>query len=143
MLFSPLPKCISEIQSEELTAQYQEEIEFLLKLKMLPSLAYVPEQDVDCFNILLADFPESALSVTRYFDETHIGKQLLDQSRIVPQFPIRIWKMYERVRGQLARTNNAVEGCHNAFPSNIACSYPTLCKAFNVLQREQSFRKQR
>ena len=44
---------------------------------MLPSLAFVPEQDVmDCFNILMADFPESALGVRKgatYFVDNYIG----------------------------------------------------------------------
>ena len=108
---------------------------------MLPSLAFVPEEDFYCFNILMADFPESALNVARYFEETYIGKRLLDKSSRVPQFPVRIWKMYERVRGELARTNNTVEGWHNAFPSSITCSHPTLCILFNVLQREQSLQE--
>ena len=96
MLF-PSQNVFRKIQSEGLTAQYPEDIEFLLKLKMLPSLAFVPEQEVVvCFNILMADFPESALNVARYFEETYIGKRLSDQSRRVPQFPIRIWNMYKR-----------------------------------------------
>ena len=44
---------------------------------MLPNLAFVPEQDVvDCFNILKADFPESALDFATYFEDTYIGKRL-------------------------------------------------------------------
>ena len=82
---------------EGLTAQYQEDIEFHLKLKMLPSLAFVPEQEVVvCFNILMADFPESALNIAILFKDTYIGKRLSDQSRRVPRFPIRIWNMYKR-----------------------------------------------
>ena len=74
---------------------------------MLPILAFVPEQDVvDCFNNILQDFPASALNVAKYFEDTYIEKLLPDQSK----FPIRIWNMYEMVQGELARTNNAVEG---------------------------------
>ena len=58
-----------KIQSEGLTTIYQEDREFLLELKMLPSLVFVPEQDVMyCFNILMADYPESALRVSTYFE---------------------------------------------------------------------------
>ena len=109
---------------------------------MLPSLAFVPEQDVvDCFNIIMQDFPASALNVATNFEDTYIGKRLPDQSRRVPQFPIRIWNMYERVQGELARTNNVVEGWHNAFQTSISCSHPTISKLFNVLQREQSIQE--
>ena len=109
---------------------------------MLPSLAFVPEQDVvDCLNIIMQDFPASALNVATYFEDTYIGKRIPDQSRRVPQFPIRIWNMYERVQGELARTNNVVEGWHNAFQTSISCSHPTISKLFNVLQREQSIQE--
>ena len=47
-----------KMQSEGLINQYQADGEFLLKLKMLPSLAFVPEHEVvDCYNILMIDFP--------------------------------------------------------------------------------------
>ena len=131
-----------KIQSEGLTGQYQSDIELGLSLKMLPSLAFVPEQEVvNCFNNIMPDFPASALNVAKYFEDTYIGKLLPDQSRKLPQFPIRIWNMYERVQGELARTNNAVEGWHNAFQTSIACSHSTTSKLFNALQREQSFQE--
>ena len=65
---------------------------------MLPSLAFVPEQDVDCYNILMAEFPESALNVAVYFEENYIGKRLPDNSGRIPPFPIRIWNIYKRGR---------------------------------------------
>ena len=80
-----------KIQSEGLSALYQEDREFLIKLKMLPSLAFVPEEDVvDCYNILMTDFPESALNVAIYFEESYISKRLPDNSRRIPPFPIQI-----------------------------------------------------
>ena len=131
-----------KIQSEGLTAIYQEDREFLIKLKMLPSLAFVPEEDVvDCYNILMTDFPESALNVAVYFEETYIGKRLPDNSRRIPPFPIRIWNIFERVREQLPRTNNAVEGWHNPLNSSIGCSHPSVLKLSKCLQREQSLQE--
>ena len=131
-----------KIQTEGLTSQYQTDREFVLKLKMLPSLAFVPEEHVpDCFTILMTDFPGSALNVAKYFEETYIGKRLPDQSRRVPQPPTRIWNMYQRVLQQLARTTNSVEGWHNAFQTSIACSHPTIGKFLKALQREQSLQE--
>ena len=131
-----------KIQSEGLSAIYQEDREFLIKLKMIPSLAFVPEEDVvDCYNILMTDFPESALNVAVYFEETYIGKRLPDNSRRIPPFPIRMWNMFERVREKLSRTNNAVEGWHNALNSSIGCSHPSVPKLFKCFQREQSLQE--
>ena len=124
------------------SAIYQEDREFLLKLKMLPSLAFVPEQDVmDCFNILMANFPESALGVATYFEDNYIGKRLPNNSRRITPFPIRIWNMYERVRQQLPRTNNVVEGWNNAFNPSVGYSHPSVSKLFKSLQREQSLQE--
>ena len=118
-----------KIQSEGLTGQYLLDMEFVQNLKMLPSLAFVPEEEVvDCFNTIMVDFPLSALNVAKYFEDTYIGKQIPNHSRRVPQFPIRIWNMYERVQGELARTNNVVEGWHNTFQTNLACFHPTISK---------------
>ena len=70
-----------------------------------------PEHDViDCFMILMADFPQSAMEVAEYFEETYIGRRLPDQTRRLPPFPVRFWSMYTRVLNQTARTNNSVEG---------------------------------
>ena len=104
-----------KIQSEGLIAQYQTDSEFFLKLKMLPRLAFVPERDfVKSFNILMIEFPQSAINVVKYFEDNYIGKLLPDHSRRTPPFPIRIWNMFERVNERLSRTNNVVEVWHNA-----------------------------
>ena len=39
---------------------------------MLPSLAFVPEHEVvDCFNLLMQDFPESTSNVAKYFEKKY------------------------------------------------------------------------
>ena len=45
--------------------------------------------------------------------------------------------MYYRVIDKITRTNNAVEGWHNAFQSSISCSHPSFPKFVKLLQREQ------
>ena len=118
---------IRQIQSNGLSARYLEDEEFSIQMKMLPSLAFVPEHDViDSFTLLMADFPESAKGIAEYFEINYIGRKLPDQSRRVPPFPIRLWNMYERATSRSARTNNSVEGWHNAFSSGINCSHPNI-----------------
>ena len=47
------------VQQQGLTNRYQADSDFALKIKMLGSLAFVPENDViSCFNTLMEDFPE-------------------------------------------------------------------------------------
>ena len=101
----------------------------------------MPEQDVvDFSNILMADFPDSALNVATYFEDTYIGKRLPNNSRRIPPFPIRIWNLYERVREQLPRTNNVVEGWHNAFSSSVGVR-TQVCQSFLYSCNENSHYK--
>ena len=54
-------KLYRKVQAEGLSRNYQEIPEFALKIKMLPILAFIPEMDViNCFNLLMQDFPGSA-----------------------------------------------------------------------------------
>ena len=71
----------------------------------------------------------------------YIGRRLPDQSRRTPPYPIRIWNMFVRVISRTARTNNAVEGWHNAFKSGINCPHPSFIKLLSHLQREQSLQE--
>ena len=91
--------------------QYTEDEEFAPKVRMLVSLAFVPENEViTCFNSLMLEFPSSAIEIADYFENTYIGRVLPDHSRRIPQFPIRIRNQYTRTSLLMARTNNYVEG---------------------------------
>ena len=58
-----------QIHSNGLTAQYLEDEEFSIQMKMLPSLTFVPEHDViDSFTMVIDDFPESAKGIAEYFE---------------------------------------------------------------------------
>ena len=57
-------------------------------------------------------------------------------------FPIRIWNMFSRVNSRLSRTNNNVEGWHNAFKSTVVNSFPSFCNYLMLLQREQSLQEE-
>ena len=131
-----------KIQSEGLVTQYNNDREFATWIKMLPSLAFVPENEVtDCFNLLMQNFPESAINVATYFETNYIGKKLADQTRRTPIYPIRIWNMYGRMNLRLSRTNNSVEGWHNAMKSSFSSLHPSLCKFLKYIQREQAFQE--
>ena len=49
--------------------------------------------------------------------------------------------MFVRVISRTARTNNAVEGWHNAFKSGVNCPHPSFIKLLSHLQREQSLQE--
>ena len=50
--------------------------------------------------------------------------------------------MRERAAKGLPRTNNSVEGWHNAFQSSVACHHPTIYTLIDHFRREQDLTEQ-
>jgi len=46
--------------------------------------------------------------------------------------------VYERVIANLPRSNNSVEGWHNAFANRVVIAHPTIGKLTEKIRREQS-----
>ena len=78
----------------------------------------------------MEDFPEEAIEIAKYFENTYLGKVLPDQSRRRPMFPIRVWNLFSRINNNILSSTNkhSVEGWHNAFASMVVCSHPSFSK---------------
>ena len=64
MLFYLSQNIFRYVQEHELAVRYQEDNDFAISIKMLASLAFVPEIDViDCFIIVMQQFPEGAIEI--------------------------------------------------------------------------------
>ena len=59
-------------------------------------------------------------------------------TRRTPQFPNKFLSMHTRVLNQTARTNNSVEGWHNAFQSGLSFPHPSFSKLLRYFKREQA-----
>jgi hypothetical protein len=53
-------------------------------------------------------------------------------------FPIALWNIHDRVSTSLPRTNNSIEGWHNAFAKRVAIAQPNITKLTDRIRREQS-----
>jgi hypothetical protein len=53
-------------------------------------------------------------------------------------FPIALWNIHDRVSMSLPRTNNSIEGWHNAFAKRVAVAHPIITKLTDRIRREQS-----
>ena len=49
-----------------------------------------------------------------------------------------MWNVYDRVISNLPRSNNSVEGWHNAFATRVAIAHPTIKKLAEKIRSEQS-----
>jgi len=84
----------------------KEDSEFALHVRMLPALAFVPQEDViESFETLIE---------TNYFGSNWIGR-LQRRHRREPTFSISIWNCFYLLEADLPQTNDLVEGWHNCF----------------------------
>ena len=112
---------------EEVIRNYSENAEFSLACRLLPALAFVPENSVEeCFeevaNYIEERYPELA-ELVDYFEFNYIGGR-----RREARFPISWWNQFERVSLDLFRTNNSCEAHHRQMGSLFSCDHPDFYK---------------
>jgi hypothetical protein len=122
----------------------------------LIAIAFVPVRDViQAFELLENEFADAADEFVYYFEKTWIGERkkrgklsnqtalfiinfCLGSGRKKPLFVHELWNVYDRVVVDLSRSNNAVEGWHNAFANRVLISHPSVSKLANKIRQEQS-----
>ena len=62
----------------------------------------------------------------------------MGSQRSRPKFDLRLWNTYDRVIRDLPRSNNALEGWHNAFNNRVSIKHPSITKLAKCIIREQS-----
>jgi hypothetical protein len=127
-----------KLQSEGFSERYRDEPNFALVVKRLLALAFIPADDViEVFETLTADPAYQEIEVIcDYMEDNFIGRQRRGR-RGQPRFAIRLWNQYLRVIDNLPRSNNALEGWHNAFNNVIGFAHPSVTKLARKLQQEQ------
>ena len=60
------------------------------------------------------------------------------RQRVPGTSPIQLWNVRRRTLDGEPRTNDSVEGFHNALQSSITNAYPTLWKLIDCLQKEEA-----
>ena len=141
--FFHFSQCIFRvIQENGLKKKYEEDAEFALNLRYLPAIAYVPvDTVVRAFEILCdADIlPSEAEAVVDYFEDTWIGRPDRRNRRRPPKFKLEMWNVYESALLSQPKTNNAVEGWHRTFETQVAGHHPNIWKFLDFLKKEQNY----
>ena len=121
------------------------------------SLAFIPPSDVaTAFDLVAGEFDDDADDFLDYFEKTWIGEPrkrdnfffhyhliscfllFLGADRKKAQFEHQLWNIYDRVIAGIRRSNNSVEGWHNAFASRVSVNHPNIIKLADKIRREQS-----
>ena len=130
-----------KIQSYGLQTWYRDVNNSFL-IKQLQALAFAPPQDVcslfnDFVESLDAAADEALGEFLVYFETTWLGMTQRGRRRR-PTFDIDMWLVYSRVQDNLPRTNNSLEGWHNAFNKRVSVKHPTIPKLLRKIRKEQA-----
>ena len=125
------------IKDNGLQVRYQQDAAFTLEVRMIAALAFVPGNDVNqYFNTLSGQIDQSLQIILDYFEDNYIGVVRRGNFR-PPWFPYAMWDVHDRVQNDLLRTNNAVEGWHNSFNTNIGGHHVNFWKFLTVIKKEE------
>ena len=122
-----------------------QEATFALQMKMLPCLAFVPEDRVEeAFEALeefydsLEDEDEAKVKVVmNYMEDNYIGRHTRRGTRRAPRYKKSLWNCSDLVRGKIEKTTNRVEGWHRGLESTVGMAHPNPFKLINTLKRVQ------
>lgn len=133
--------CWRKLQDVGVQDRYNDENDpnFSVACRMVPALAFVPEDGVvQAFRDVAASIPDdyNLDDFLSYFERTYIGCIIAGRQR-QPLFPPEIWNQYTATLDGRPRTNNAVEGWHNAFRQTVGGSHPTLWRLITGLKKEE------
>ena len=108
---------------------------------MFQALAFVPPDKVlDAFLELMDNLdPASEEQLDEwltYFEKVWIGEVKRGRRRS-PLFQQSLWNVHLRVKDNLPRTNNSLEGWHRGFDMRIAITHPTKQKLIYKIRKEQ------
>ncbi|CAF1594577.1 unnamed protein product, partial [Rotaria magnacalcarata] len=99
-----------QINSHGLQKLFVDDRQVRRYLKIFGCLALIPEQFViEEFEKLQVDSPDSLDDFVDYYEDNFIDRQVRNQRRRAPRFPIAIWSCFSRLDNQLPRTNNSNE----------------------------------
>lgn len=136
--FFHLGQCLwRKVQDHNLVNAYKTDENVRLYIKMLLALSFVPVAHVaEAFSELVEQSPDGLDDINDYWEDNFIGR-LQRRGRRNPRFDVKLWNMYDRVNGDLPRTNNSVEAWHLSFQQTVDCHHPSVYKLVEHLRKEQ------
>ena len=130
-----------KIQACGLQGRYQEEPAFAEDAGKIAALAFVRDNDVNRYFGLLSQNIDNDLDpVLDYVEEYYLGVLRRGVFRR-PRFPYTWWGVLDRVRDNLPRTNNSVEGWHNGFNQHVGCHHANIWKLIDVIRNDDDVSK--
>ena len=121
------------------------------------AFAFIPPTDIaTAFGLVAGEFDDDTDDFLDYFEKIWIGEPrkrgnfffhyhliscfllFLGVGRKKAQFEHQLWNIYDHVIAGIPRSNNSVEGWHNAFASRASVNHSNIIKLVEKIRREQS-----
>lgn len=137
-----------KIQEVGLRTKYARDPEFALHMRYPAALAFIqPDKVVDSFKQLkkllsvkkrpaVGSDDHKVRKLFEYLERTWIGN-----GQTQPLFPIKLWNMWSLTLNKIPRTNNSVEGWHNAINQFVGCHRPSIWTFISKIQKEQNLQE--
>lgn len=135
----------SWIQSHQMQMRYNNDDAFRKFIHKFGVLAFLPVNLVlngwQALNALYRQNFRDDFDVrdfVNYFASSFIGLPTEDGGRDQPRYPINKWNQFDNTMNQNPRTNNAVEGWHNALNHICTHNHPKFFKFLSMIKTDMS-----
>ncbi len=145
-----------QLSLHDLLGRYDNDQNFALMARMIPAMAFVPENDLDAAFTALTNFlPPEFAPLLQWLENSYLGRpvgpavgpvgpnnqpQQQQQRRRAPLFPVSMWNVHNRVVAHVGRTNNYAEAAHRQVQLELKTTHPTTWKLMTDLQKVQKSR---
>ncbi|XP_053144809.1 uncharacterized protein LOC128342022 isoform X2 [Hemicordylus capensis] len=122
--------------------EFDKNVEFALKAKMVVALAFVPVSDLGEYVASLEKYlPEELQPLLNWFEDSYIGHPgRRGHSRLSPLFPPPMWNLFDRSLNTDDHTNNHAEAAHCRLRAELGVCHSTIWKFIDGLRKVQKSR---
>ena len=123
----------------KLAKEYKENVELRNIFRKILNLAFFPSAAVYMeYEMLIDELKEDENfkklnEFIKYFEKNYMGR-FENNNFIEPIYQISFWNVYERIRNDEPRTNNAVEGWHSSFNRNAGTPHPNIARFVELIK---------
>ena len=121
--------------------KYEDSSNFVVAVKSIVALAFVPPPDIEVYiEALESQLNSDEMTVFTWFEDNYIGRANRRGERRSPIFPVEVWNVFSRVINDQDRTNNRAEAAHRKLQTELGVKHPTVWKLVNDLRTIQKSR---
>ncbi|CAM4775069.1 unnamed protein product [Rotaria magnacalcarata] len=126
------------LQANGFKETYENDVVFADNIHKTLALAFIePTIVANAFELLCTNLDDNYQQILDYIEDNYIERRRGRTRRQAP-YPIDFWNMMERVKNNMHRTNNNIEGWHRKLNSAFQCSHPTLWSFLDKLMKEEN-----